>query len=74
VNQPENIPKVSIKPTTYNDEPFIAQAIERVLMQEVNSNYELIIGEDCSTDRTRQKVKEYQRASFTPDWPSAIGH
>lgn len=30
-------------------------------MQEVDFNYELIIGEDCSTDRRRQKVEEYQR-------------
>jgi len=53
--------KVSIRITTYNHEPFIAQAIESVLMQEVNFDYELIIGEDCSTDRTRQRVKDYQR-------------
>ena len=54
-------PKVSIRINTYNHEPFIAQAIESVLMQEVNFDYELIIGEDCSTDRTRQRVKDYQR-------------
>jgi glycosyltransferase involved in cell wall biosynthesis len=61
VNQPTEIPKISIKTSTYNHESFITQAIEGVLMQKVNFDYELIIGEDCSTDRTRQRVKDYQR-------------
>lgn len=47
--------------TTYNHEKFIAQAIESVLMQKVNFDYELVIAEDCSTDRTREIVKNYQK-------------
>ncbi len=38
---------------TYNHEKFIAQAIDSVLMQQVNFNYEIVIGEDCSTDECR---------------------
>ncbi|MGN0649975.1 MAG: glycosyltransferase family 2 protein [Oscillospiraceae bacterium] len=52
-------PLVSIAMMTYNHEKFIARAIESVLMQEVNFRYELVIGEDCSTDNTRQIVMEY---------------
>lgn len=44
---------------TYNHEPFIAQAIESVLMQETDFEYEIIIGEDCSTDATKEIVKKY---------------
>jgi len=44
---------------TYNHSPFIAQAIEGVLMQKTTFPLELIIGEDCSTDNTRQIVNEY---------------
>jgi len=56
---PEN-PLVSILVITFNQEKFIAQAIESVLMQRVNFKYEIVIGEDCSTDRTRDIVLEYQ--------------
>ncbi len=46
---------------TYNHEPYIAQAIKGVLSQETDFPMELIIGEDCSTDRTREIVLEFQR-------------
>lgn len=46
---------------TYNHEFFLAQAIESVVMQETHFLYELIIGEDCSTDRTRQICLDYQK-------------
>ena len=51
---------VSVEMITYNHEKFIAQAIEGVLMQQTNFPFELIIGEDCSTDNTRQICIEYQ--------------
>jgi len=51
--------KVSVSITAYNHEKFIAQAIESVLMQETDFDYEIIIGEDDSTDRTREIVKAY---------------
>lgn len=53
--------KVSVAMITYNQEKFIAQAIESVLMQEADFDYELIIGEDCSTDRTREIVVDYHK-------------
>jgi len=45
---------------TYNQAPFIAQAIEGVLQQKTNFSFELVIGEDCSTDGTRKIVFDYQ--------------
>lgn len=53
--------KVSVQMITYNHEKYIAQAIESALMQEVNFDYEIVIGEDCSTDRTRDIVLSYQK-------------
>jgi glycosyltransferase involved in cell wall biosynthesis len=54
-------PSVSAVMITYNHEPYIAQAIEGVVSQETDFPIELIIGEDCSTDRTREIVLDYQR-------------
>jgi len=50
---------VSIYCITYNHERFIAQAIESFLMQQTNFDFEIVIGEDCSTDNTASIVKEY---------------
>ncbi len=54
-------PLVSVKMVTYNHAPFIAQAIEGVLQQKTKFPFELVIGEDCSTDGTRELVFEYQK-------------
>ena len=52
---------LSVLMTVYNHERYLAKAIEGVLMQKTNFKYELIIGEDCSTDRSREIVVEYQK-------------
>jgi glycosyltransferase involved in cell wall biosynthesis len=49
-------PLISVIITTYNHEKYIVQAVESVLAQR-ECNYELIIGEDCSTDRTRLLIE-----------------
>jgi glycosyltransferase involved in cell wall biosynthesis len=54
-------PLVSVKMITYNHAPFIAQAIEGVIQQKTIFPFELIIGEDCSTDGTREIVLKYQK-------------
>lgn len=47
-------PKVSVSMITYNHEEFIGQAVASVLEQETDFDFEILIGEDCSTDRTRE--------------------
>lgn len=54
-------PMVSITCITYNHERFISEAIESFLMQDTTFPVEIIIGEDCSTDDTREIVKQYCR-------------
>ena len=52
---------VSVSMITYNHEAFIAEAIEGVVMQKTTFPFELVIGEDCSTDNTRAICIEYQK-------------
>jgi glycosyltransferase involved in cell wall biosynthesis len=55
------VPVVSVIMVTYNHERWIGEAIESVVSQECPFDYELIIGEDCSSDQTRTIVLDYQR-------------
>jgi len=50
---------VSIFMLTYNQESFIAQTIESIVNQKTNFDYQLVIGEDCSTDTTREICEKY---------------
>ena len=45
---------------TYNHEKYIRNAIEGVLMQKVDFEWELIIADDCSTDGTQAILNEYK--------------
>lgn len=52
---------VSIVMIAYNVEHYITQAIESVLAQETSYSYELVIGEDCSTDQTRKIALAFEQ-------------
>ena len=54
-------PVVSVHMMAYCHEKYIAQAIESVMMQKADFEFELVIGEDASPDRTREICFEYQR-------------
>src|SRR5690348_8708009 len=54
-------PKLSVHIVTYNHARFICQALDSVLMQRVRFDYEIVIGDDCSTDGTSEIIKNYQR-------------
>lgn len=45
---------------TYNHSKYISKAIQGVVNQECKFEYELIIGDDCSIDKTREICIEYQ--------------
>lgn len=53
--------KLSICIITYNHERFIAQCLDSILPEISNLNAEIIIGDDCSTDATRDIVLSYAR-------------
>lgn len=53
-------PTLSVFMLAYNHEPYIAQAIQSILDQRTTLDFELVIGEDCSTDRTRAIILEFK--------------
>jgi len=55
-----DVPKVSISIITYNHKDFIAKALDSVLMQKTDFDYEIIVGDDFSTDGTQDILKKYQ--------------
>jgi len=58
-------PLVSVVTTTYQHAPYIRQCLDSILMQETDFPYEIIVGEDGSTDGTREICIEY--ANKYPD-------
>lgn len=55
------VPVVSVLMITYNHGPYLAEAIEGVVNQVCSFPFELIIGEDSSTDNTREVALAYQK-------------
>lgn len=54
-------PLVSVYIATYNQEAFIRQAIDSALAQRTDFEYEILVGDDCSSDGTGAICAEYQR-------------
>lgn len=53
--------KVSILITAYNHEKFIKNTVQSVLNQETTFPYQIIVGEDCSSDNTRNILMDLQK-------------
>lgn len=51
---------VSVIVLTYNHEKYICQALDSILMQKTNFTYEILVGDDASTDRTPNILQDYQ--------------
>lgn len=60
-------PVVSICVVTYNQEKYIANCLQSIFDQNVDFDIEVIIGEDASTDRTREII-----FSFRDKYPEII--
>lgn len=58
-------PLVSVIVTTYNHEPYLADALEAILSQECDFGVEIIVGEDCSSDNSLGVCKSF--ADLYPD-------
>lgn len=60
--------KIDIVLVSYNQEHFIAQAVDSILMQRVKDDVHVrvIVADDCSTDRTLDIIKSYESESSFP--------
>jgi glycosyltransferase involved in cell wall biosynthesis len=59
--------KVSVSFITYNHERYVEQALMSAVAQEASFNYEVVVGEDCSTDNTRHIV-----ARIASQYPAVV--
>lgn len=50
---------LSVAVITYNQEKSISQTLESILTQIHNYSYEIVIGDDCSSDGTRNVIAAY---------------
>lgn len=64
--------KVSVCVVTYNQEKYIAECLDSLVSQETDFKFEIIVGEDCSTDGTRAIVQQY--VDKYPDIVKSIFH
>lgn len=63
----DSAPLVSVLMIAYNQERYIDEAIRSVVLQQTSFAYELIIGDDASTDSTLQRI-----ASWAEKYPDRI--
>lgn len=60
-------PKVSVCVVAYNHELFLRDCLESIISQSVDFEFEVLVGDDASTDRTREIIQE-----FTERYPRVV--
>ena len=60
-------PKVSVCVITFNQKAYIAQCLQSILDQATDFDFEVIVGDDCSSDGTREIVQQFER-----DYPGIV--
>jgi len=53
--------KANVLLITYNHEKYIAQALESILMQETDFDFNIVVADDKSTDYTVDIIKKYEK-------------
>lgn len=52
--------KLSILLVTYNHEKYIHQSMQALFKQKIDASVELVIADDCSSDKTLDIIREYE--------------
>ncbi|WP_051313143.1 DUF1919 domain-containing protein [Sporocytophaga myxococcoides] len=53
--------KFSVAMTTYNHEKYLAHTLDTIFAQIHDYSFEIVISDDCSTDKTQEIIKEYHQ-------------
>ena len=57
-------PSVSVFVMVYNHEKYITECLDGIIMQKCNFSYNIVVGEDASTDTSREILLKY-RSKYT---------
>src|SRR5690606_2398692 len=52
-------PKVSVCLITYNQEKYVREALAGAVSQKFNNSLEIVVSDDCSTDKTPEIIDEF---------------
>src|SRR5687768_13643043 len=52
-------PKVSVSLITFNHEKYIGECLDSILKQKANFNFEIVVSNDCSSDKTGLIIEGY---------------
>ncbi|HAG69486.1 MAG TPA: hypothetical protein DCL38_05885 [Lachnospiraceae bacterium] len=63
--------KLSVIFITYNHERYVERALRSVLSQRTDFDFEVVIGEDCSTDSTREIIERVLEEYLHSEEPEA---
>ena len=53
--------KLTVYFSTYNQESYVAEALDSILMQKTDFSFEIVAADDCSSDRTQEIILDYQK-------------
>lgn len=54
-------PKVTVCVSTYNQESYIEDCLNSLIQQDFSNSFNILIGDDCSTDSTQMILKKYEK-------------
>ena len=59
-------PELSVLLVTYNQSTYIEKTVHSILIQETSFPYEIVIADDCSSDDTRDKIRNVLEKATIP--------
>ena len=55
---------ITVVVMTYNHKDYIKQALDSILSQKIDVDFDILIHDDCSNDGTYQELLDYQNKHY----------